>query len=88
MMQTRFFWSAVQLPAIRKGCKFNSCFGLFIHNHTKTMIRILKIPSYFSSARYFEQPKAQQHQLNPQQASVEQVNDESLHGSNHVFVNH
>ena len=38
--------------------------------------------------RYLEQPKAQQHQLKPQQASVEQANDESLHGSNHVFVNH
>ena len=38
--------------------------------------------------RYLEQPKVQQHQLKPQQASVEQVNDESLHGSNHVFVNH
>ncbi|KAH0645481.1 hypothetical protein KY284_033365 [Solanum tuberosum] len=49
--------------------------------------------------RYLEQPEAQQHRLQPQQAAVEQVNDESLHGSsiknpesgvgsNHVFVNH
>uniref|UniRef100_A0A3Q7G965 Uncharacterized protein n=1 Tax=Solanum lycopersicum TaxID=4081 RepID=A0A3Q7G965_SOLLC len=39
------------------------------------------IDEYECGPRYLEQPKAQQHQLQPQQAAVEQVNDESLHGS-------